>query len=424
MNVTFTLHHPEQKTSMLLCNISWDGLRIQIGSGMSVEPKNWDKRKGVIKRIEKKSLEKNAYLENLKNELKNYFFELKAAGKTPTKDEFKNKAKSVINPNHLNRKKKTKSFFDYFEEFIEYRKTRNKRRTIQHFQTTMTHLMNFEKKTGYKISFESINEDFQHEFSKFLSTKNGEVFNKNIRNKEKNCNNNTIATIIKNLKTFLNHCYENNIIDSNSFSRDLKVGKKAGETVSQEIALNENDLKKIENYIPKTKKLEKIKDLFIIQIYTMLRVSDLMSLKKENFDTEAKLLILHQKKTNDLIRIPIDHIMDIILKYKDFNIPSYSTQKYNDYLKELGKESGIDTPVMQTDFYGNKAVEKKFKKYELITSHTARRTGITLHLKWGMLPEELMLISGHRDRKSFERYVKAVQQEAIEDFRMKTKRLK
>jgi hypothetical protein len=108
----------------------------------------------------------------IKNEFREYYFELKAAGITPTKDEFKNKAKSVINPNYSKKKKKSKSFFDHFEEFIEYRKTRNKKRTIQHFQTKMTHLKNFEKKTGYKISFQRINEDFKHEFSKFLSTKN------------------------------------------------------------------------------------------------------------------------------------------------------------------------------------------------------------------------------------------------------------
>ena len=64
-----------------------------------------------------------------------------------------------------------------------------------------------------------------------------------------------------------------------------------------------------------------------------------------------------------------------------------------------------------------KLLETSYKKYELISSHTARYTGITLSMKKGLLPEEVMQISGHTDRRNFDKYVKITRQESIEKFK-------
>ena len=46
-------------------------------------------------------------------------------------------------------------------------------------------------------------------------------------------------------------------------------------------------------------------------------------------------------------------------------------------------------------------------KYELITSHTARRSGVTNLYKTGLLDtREMMSISGHLSEKVFEKYIK------------------
>ncbi len=52
--------------------------------------------------------------------------------------------------------------------------------------------------------------------------------------------------------------------------------------------------------------------------------------------------------------------------------------------------------------------------YKLVSCHTARRTMITLALKAGMLPKEVMKISGHRNRRSFDIYVNPSMDKAIE----------
>ena len=44
-------------------------------------------------------------------------------------------------------------------------------------------------------------------------------------------------------------------------------------------------------------------------------------------------------------------------------------------------------------------------RHDFITNHVARKTFITLSLELGMNSEEVMAISGHKDYKSFKRYV-------------------
>src|SRR5690606_20228421 len=95
-------------------------------------------------------------------------------------------------------------------------------------------------------------------------------------------------------------------------------------------------------------------------------------------------------------------------KYQNV-LPVISDVKYNQYIKEVCKIAGIDTPTLITSWKGGKRIDEIKLKYELISSHTARRTFITRLLRKGLLPEQIMKITGHRNRRSFDEYVKITQ---------------
>jgi integrase len=412
MNVTYTVHHPKHKKSILLTNISWEGNRLQISSGVSIEPKNWDKERGKIKRMEKNALQLNEYLENLSLEISKIYYEHKNMGRTISKDEFKQRVKEFINPLSRPKVKRERTFFEYFEDFIAERKPNYSERTIKHYVTTLNHLKNFKKRTGYPLSFENINDKFYSQFRNYMHNKGNAKNKSESRYNSKNCSNNTVASIIKHLKTFLHDCYKRKIIDNTDFVNHLVVGKKFGEIDTHKVALSENDLQKILEYEPPTPRLEKIKDLFLIQIYTAMRISDLHNLKPENFNMDDGIIYFYQNKTRRYIEIPIEPIKDILIKYSGFKLPKYQDPVYNRYIKELCKNAGLDSPIPIVTYYGKKRVEETFPKYQKISSHTARRTGITLLLVWGMLPEDVMYISGHTSRKSLDNYVKRSREEA------------
>ena len=66
------------------------------------------------------------------------------------------------------------------------------------------------------------------------------------------------------------------------------------------------------------------------------------------------------------------------------------------------------SPLFERDADGNVIRPK----YEMITSHTARRSGITNLYKSGLLNNhEMMSISGHQTERVFERYIKTGKEE-------------
>lgn len=116
------------------------------------------------------------------------------------------------------------------------------------------------------------------------------------------------------------------------------------------------------------------------------------------------------KKTRTFSRIPLNKFARAILeKYTETAhepLPKISDQKFNKYLKkEVCKLAGIDTPTTITKFVGGKVFESTVPKYELITSHTARKTFTTNSLIFGMSESVVKKITGHKKDHSFRRYV-------------------
>jgi len=178
------------------------------------------------------------------------------------------------------------------------------------------------------------------------------------------------------------------------------------------IALTDEEFQSLVNLdLSGNNRLGQVRDVFCFSCTTGLRYSDLALLKRENIKgDEIKITV---KKTKQTLTIPLTNYSQAVLdKYKKVYrpIPVISNQKMNDYLKELCKEAGIDTPIEVVRFQGAKRIADIYPKYELISVHTGRKTFATLSLERGMSAEEVMTITGHKDYKSFKRYVKITEQ--------------
>jgi integrase len=224
---------------------------------------------------------------------------------------------------------------------------------------------------------------------------------------------NTQGVNIKNLKTFMKYANNKGYTKNTEYIDAFKVQKRDPDM----IALNQDELSKIEDYEPETLSLQQTKDCFLIQVYTGLRYSDLANLRKQNFDASSMVIQITTIKTEGKLRIPIGKKLFEILERIDWELPIISNQKYNDNIKDLCKGAGIDTSTTIVEYRGNGRKEVTEPKWKFISSHTARRTFITLALKANKLPEKVMKISGHKSRTSFQRYVRITQEEAVEDMR-------
>ena len=152
---------------------------------------------------------------------------------------------------------------------------------------------------------------------------------------------------------------------------------------------------------------ETVRDLFVIGCMTGMRFSDYSQL------TLAKInngfIQITQQKTSGRVTIPIHPIVaQILAKYPDGLPKCPANQKFNDCLKEIGKMM----PELNQDFEktltrGRKAEATIYKKWELLQTHTARRSFCTNEYLAGTPTITIMAISGHKTDKSFMAYIKA-----------------
>lgn len=88
-------------------------------------------------------------------------------------------------------------------------------------------------------------------------------------------------------------------------------------------------------------------------------------------------------------------------------------QHLNEWIKRVCRAVGIDDAVEVTTSTGIKHTTTTKRKWELVTSHTARRTGITLLYLTGVPLQQVMLISGHKDQDSIRHYLRLTKEENV-----------
>lgn len=151
---------------------------------------------------------------------------------------------------------------------------------------------------------------------------------------------------------------------------------------------------------------ERIRDLFVIGCLTALRYSDYSTLTKDNLCNGY--IVKRTKKTNVDVKVPAhDYVKEIFAKYNG-NIPGgLCIQYFNKYLKVIMKEIGLNDLVTYSYTQGGKLKTVTREKWELISSHTARRSAATnMYLTGRMKTLEIMKLTGHRSEQNFFRYIR------------------
>jgi len=174
------------------------------------------------------------------------------------------------------------------------------------------------------------------------------------------------------------------------------------------VYLTMSELELLEQMKPSSRKLERIRDMFVFCCTTSLRYSDMQALRWS--DITDGCVRIHSKKTGDNLNIEINNKAKAVLDRQtrelgDFIFPRISDQKYNDYIKLLAKEAGLDRMIHQSFYRHGHREETELPLYEVITSHCARRTFICLSLELGIPPLVIMKWTGHDSYESMKPYI-------------------
>lgn len=297
-----------------------------------------------------------------------------------------------------------KSVIAFIKQFVEDSKATHKAGTLKVYSGLAAHLTAFQKHTGRKATFEKIDIPFLRAFHSFLSQSRNIVKADGIA-ESKPMNNITSAKQMSTLKTLLNYARTIYKINVHPDYRDYKVARKDSDF--EVITLTYDEFETLFNLdLTNNKRLAQVRDVFCFSCATGLRYSDLAQLKREHLRTDA--IKMTASKTGQRLEIPLNIFSSSILKkYEGLHrpLPIISNQKTNEYLKELCEKAGIDTPIEIIREYGITRKAVVYKKHELISIHTGRKTFVTLSLEKGIAAQDVMALSGHSTFKSFKRYV-------------------
>lgn len=221
-----------------------------------------------------------------------------------------------------------------------------------------------------------------------------------------NFTNNTIGGVVKFLKVFLNAL-------DNERKQLVDIGKlRVMKEEVDNIYLNEDELQLIHDAELPTH-LDRVRDCFLLLAWTGCRYSDLQQIDKSNI--KGEVLSFRQHKTNNRVAIPIHPVVREIFEKYNYELPNeISNQKFNEYLKDVARLSGITSTETKTRTEGGRLTTTRSEKWQLVTSHTGRRSFATNMYKRGLPSIMIMSITGHKTESAFLKYIKVRQEEHAE----------
>jgi site-specific recombinase XerD len=216
---------------------------------------------------------------------------------------------------------------------------------------------------------------------------------------------NTVSKRLKHLKMFVNYLGKMRVnVDMNP--DDIKFKEVAGVKIS----LTEEDLVALEN-LRLTGTMSRVRDLFVLQCSTGVRVSDLFRIDRNV--KEDKIVLETKKVAGNVVEIPLtSRSREILDKYQG-KLPVISEQKYRDYIKQLYKAIN-PTGTIQVrvgDRFENRYIWKE------ISSHDAVRTFVTLSAERGMPISAIAKIVGKSLSVLLRNYLVENQKTAEKEFK-------
>jgi len=388
----------------------YNSQRIKISTREMVEPEYWNARKQRV--IVTSELHNSQEINNVLTVLQDNSLEIYDNFKNEFNREPKTEELKVLFDKSLflddilvHKSSQQLTFFEFFENLIKVRKENKKvsPQRVYIYNNALNLLRDFQKDTGELVAFERFDEHFSINFRAYLEQK-------------KQYSPNTILKNFKVIRTVLNNAFTKNY-NINREYKSLDFMPEEEETF--EIALSIDEVEALYKHdFSKNKKLDKIRDLFVVQCYSGLRFSDLRKLGKEHL--QGKFLSIVQEKTKKKNPLPViipilEPVKEIFEKY-NYKLPNDVTNQYmNSMLKEMAKDSKLFDD--EVSYYKIKAGERRLisnPRFNEITTHTARRTYCTMSYKIGVPTQSIMRISGHKTEASFLRYLKVNNEEHAE----------
>ena len=387
--------------------------RIRLYTGDKIHPDQWTggdvqraltKGRNIDPEIKRANEALNANNERMSKRLLTYWNECRATGILPSAEVLRQIIEPEVAPETA---PPPPPLLTDLLAFKERRSRVLRPNTIKAYKTLHNTLKQYESVTGWPLRYADLTLNFWHEFTAYLLSLpvKGRI----------GMEDNSIAKLLAHFKTFLKDAHEIGLNPLQDF-RKWRWARRDGDV----LALTRAELTALERVnltmLPDAARLENARSLFLISCYTGLRFSDVAALRPQN--QQGEWLHLTVEKTAIRLTVPLrgNRAVPLLADLWAGKVHPVSNQKLNDYIKDVARLAKIDTPTEHVEFRGSQRTASTYAKHELVTTHTGRRTFVTLSLEGGLSWETIMKATGHKDFKSFRRYIQVTPERLLADF--------
>lgn len=434
IKLNYALKSEADKTqpALLYVMFTLGGKRKKISLGYKIIPEYWDAETNTVlisskqtqlqqremKRINKFLKQFEHYVSTMMdaNYLADYEMQVERAGTTEKYGivaTFKQAIEKIKGVETEEEEKKNITPLEYFHKVVDEMPKKVIRRTSKIIEDkTVGHhkivLKRVERFFSYKhwiaSSFSVFNKNFEADMEHWMLSV--EEYSAN-----------TVAATFSVMKIWLKQAEDENLITDKSFHNWRSKGSDV-----QHIYLNEAELKAIYELnfdeivkLHPNAKYEETRDIFILAANIGLRYGDLSSLNRANWDLENRTVQVHTHKTGATVKVPLSTVViELYNKYKGHFPQPREKGKFNTQLQKIGELAGINQTIFIKKNIGGKIVIEEKKKYQLISSHTARRSFATnLYLK-SKNARLVMNFTGHTTEENFRKYICVEKNEYVE----------
>jgi hypothetical protein len=268
--------------------------------------------------------------------------------------------------------------------------------SIKPFRTTLLHLKTFQEYEKKVIYLDKFNQENHDGFLEYLEVEH--EMSRNTSSKYNMCLLQVIKSAVK------KKLFSPVLLGQLEFATSREN--------SDNIYLNEKELQELINLNDFNSKMEEeVRDLFIVGCYTGLRFSNYSNIGFNNI--RNGLIEMIDVKTNAKLEIEIHpYVAKIFKKYNNKLPKSPSNQEFNRTLKDICKRiSTLNVSFEKRITKGRRKTIIGKKIWQMVQTHTARRSFCTNMYNRGGPILTIMSFSGHKTEKNFRKYIKSTNED-------------
>ena len=222
----------------------------------------------------------------------------------------------------------------------------------------------------------------------------------------------TINSILKYVKSAIILCARANKYLTETEISSLTIKLFNDKSAPNHIALRNDEVMLLYNYHPTCKRDEEVRDIFLLECTFGHRITDILRLDERLEEVGGKYYITISPKKTPNKKVEVGIIFkiakEILIDKYHCTLPSITKDMINKNIKRIALEAGIQGEELQSFHYQGESVPQEIKRsrHECISTHTGRRTFVSLLVARGWNYEQISKFTG-QTIKMVEHYDKA-----------------